>query len=123
VDLLLYIGSVIILLWGIAHIIATRPIVNGFDSISEDNRKILIMEVAAEGVTLCFIGLLVLLVTALAGSGSQAALIVYIASAVMLLAIAALTTLTGARTSVLPYKLCPVIKTMVAILFILGSLL
>ena len=122
-DLLLYIGSIIIILWGVAHIIATKPIVSGFGSISEDNKKILVMEVAAEGVTLCFIGLLVLLVTLLAGSGSQAAFVTYIASAVMLLIMAILTGVTGARTPVIPYKICPVIKTIVAILFILGSLL
>ena len=122
-DLLLYIGSVIIILWGIAHIVATKPIVKGFGSISEDNRKILVMEVLAEGLTLCFIGLLVLLVTLLAGSGSQAAFVTYIASAVVLLVMAVLTALTGARTPVIPYKICPVIKTIVAVLFILGSLL
>ncbi len=122
-DLLLYIGSVIIILWGITHIVATRPIVGGFGSISEDNRKILVMEIVAEGLTLCFLGLLVLLVTLLAGSGSQAALVTYIASAVMLLVMAVLTGLTGARTPAIPFKICPAVKTVVAILFILGSLL
>ena len=122
-DLLLYIGSITILLWGIAHLIPTRAIVNGFGPISEDNKKILTMEVIAEGITLCFLGLLVLLVTLLAGSGSQAAFVVYIASAVMLLVMALLTAFTGARTPMLPYKICPVVKTLVAVLFILGSLL
>ena len=122
-DVLLYIGSAVIILWGIAHIIPTKSIVNGFGQISEDNKKIITMESIAEGLTLCFIGVLVLLVTSLAGSQSQAAFIVYLACAVMLLAMAILTTATGARTSLLPYKICPAVKTIVAILFFLGSLL
>ena len=122
-EVLLYIGSGIIILWGIAHIIPTKSIVGGFGAISEDNKKIITMESIAEGLTLCFIGVLVLLVTLLAGSQSQAAFIVYLACAVMLLVMAILTLLTGARTSILPYKICPVVKTIVAVLFLLGSLL
>ena len=122
-EVLLYIGSGIIILWGIAHIIPTKSIVGGFGAISEDNKKIITMESIAEGLTLCFIGVLVLLVTLLAGSQSQAAFIVYLACAVMLLVMAILTLLTGARTSILPYKICPVVKTVVAVLFLLGSLL
>ena len=122
-DILLYAGSIVILLWGIAHIIPTKNIVNGFGPISEDNKKIITMESIAEGITLCFIGILVLLVTSLAGSQSQAAHIVYLACAVMLFIMAILTTMTGARTSILPYKICPAVKTIVAILFLLGSLI
>ena len=122
-DILLYIGSIVILLWGIAHIIPTKSIVSGFGPISEDNKQIITMESIAEGITLCFIGVLVLLVTALAGSQNQVASIVYLACAVMLIIMAVLTIMTGARTSILPYKICPVIKTIVAVLFFLGSLL
>ena len=122
-DIFLYIGSGIIIFWGIAHIIPTKSIVGGFGAISEDNKKIITMESIAEGFTLCFIGVLVLLVTVFAGSQSQAAFIVYLACAVMLLIMAILTLLTGARTSILPYKICPVVKTVVAVLFLLGSLL
>lgn len=122
-DILLYIGSVVIILWGISHIIPTRPIVNGFGELSADNRKILTMEVVAEGLTLIFLGVLPLLVTILAGSRGSNVKIVYIACAVMLLLMALLTAVTGARTPTIWYKICPVVKTGVAILFILGSLL
>jgi len=37
-ETLLYIGSIVIILWGIAHIIPTKAIVNGFGEISGDNR-------------------------------------------------------------------------------------
>jgi len=122
-DTLLYVGSAIIIIWGVAHLVPTRAIVNGFGAISEDNRKIIAMESIAEGLTLCFIGVLVLLVTTLADSQSQTAFVVYLACAGMLLVMAVLTAMTGARTSILPYKICPVVKTVVAILFLLGSLL
>lgn len=122
-EILLYIGSAIIILWGIAHLIPTRAIVSGFGAISEDNKKILAMESIAEGLTLIFLGALPLLVTILANPQSEAANIVYLACAVMLLIMAVLTLFAGARTSLLPYKICPVVKTVVAVLLILGSIL
>ncbi len=122
-DTLLYIGSGLIILWGVAHIIPTKPIVNGFGAISEDGRRIITMELIAEGFTLCFLGILVLLVTSLAGSQSQAAYIVYLSCAGMLIIMAVLTAVTGARTPAVWYKICPLVKTIVAILFILGGVL
>jgi hypothetical protein len=122
-DTLPYIGSIVILVWGIAHIIPTKSVVSGFGTISDDNKKIITMEWIAEGLSLCFIGLLVLLVTALGDSGNNVADIVYRATAAMLFVMALLTLVTGARTSVIPIKICPFVKTAVAILFLLGSLL
>ena len=121
--ILLYIGGSLIFIWGIAHIIPTKSIVNGFGPISADNKKILAMESIAEGLNLCFIGALVLAVTSLAGTQSTAAFIVFLACAAMLLVMAILTTVTGARTPLIPYKICPIVKTIVAILFILGAIL
>ena len=111
------------MLWGIAHIIPTKSIVNGFGDISEDNKKVLTMELIAEGLTLIFLGVLVLLVTILTGTQSKAAYVVYLACAVMLLVMAILTTMTGAKASTIWYKICPAVKTIVAVLFILGSVL
>ncbi|MFC2009840.1 hypothetical protein ACFLT6_00325 [Chloroflexota bacterium] len=122
-DILLYIGSAIIFIWGIAHIIPTKSVVKGFGEISDDNTKIITMEWAAEGMTLCFIGLLVLLVTAIVGSQNTVSALVYQISAGMLVVMAIWTSVTGARTSVVPIKICPIVKTAVAILFIIGSLL
>ena len=122
-ETLLYIGSIVIILWGIAHIIPTKAIVSGFGEISEDNRKVLTMELIAEGLTLIFLGVLPLLMTLLVGIQNRTAGIVYMACAVMLLVMAVLTSMTGARTATIWYKLCPVIKTVVAVLFILSSIL
>lgn len=121
--ILLYIGSVIITLWGIAHIVPTKSIVTGFGNISEDNRRIITMEWIAEGLTLLFIGLLVLSITILGDLQNPVSIFVYRISAMMLFIMAVLSQLTGARTSIIPMKFCPVIKTIVAILFFLGSIL
>jgi hypothetical protein len=121
--ILLYVGAGLITLWGIAHIIPTKGVVNGFGQISKDNRRIITMEWIAEGLTLCFIGLLVLLVTIFAGPQNSVSKIVYLMSAAMLVVMAILTASTGARTSILPIKICPAVKIAVAILFILGTML
>lgn len=120
-EILLYTGSGVITLWGIAHIVPTESIVDGFGAISQDSRRIITMESIAEGLALCFIGVLVFLVTSLGGSQNQVSVIVYLSCAGMLLAMAILTAVTGARTSILPYKICPAVKIAVAILFSLAT--
>jgi hypothetical protein len=120
---LLYIGSGLAVLWGIAHLFPTRAVVEGFGDISKDNRLITIQEWVAEGVAICFVGILVLLVTALEGPSNPASLIVYRASAALFAVIAGLTAVTGARTPVVPFKICPFLLIAVALLFLLGSIL
>ncbi len=122
-NILLYMGAGIITVWGIAHIIPTKAVVKGFGEISQENRRIITMEWIAEGLTLCFIGLLVLFVTIWGEAQSRTSIMVYMASAAMLVIMAALTSVTGARTSIVPIKICPFVKIAVAILFILGTLL
>lgn len=121
--ILLYVGAGVIIVWGIAHIVPVRSVVKGFGQISQDNKRIITMEWIAEGLTLCFIGILVLLVTIFAGPNNNLSDIVYWASAAMLVVMAILTASTGARTSILPIKICPAVKIAVAILFVLGILL
>jgi hypothetical protein len=120
---LLYVGSIVIFLWGVSHIIPTKSVVQGFGPISEENRLLITMEWAAEGLTLCFIGALVLYVTLGAGSANPVSVMVYRASALMLLVMAVWTGVTGARTSIIPIKICPIVKTAVAALFIWASVL
>jgi hypothetical protein len=122
-DILLFLGSGIIIIWGIAHLVPTGAIVAGFGTISDDNKRIITMESIAEGLTLCFLGILVLLITVLSGTKNQAATIVYFSCAAMLVVMAVLTAVTGARTAIIPYKICPIVKTIVAILFLLGGIL
>jgi len=120
-EILLYIGASIITLWGIAHIMPTKPIVKGFGELSEDNKRIITMEWIAEGLAFIFIGVLVILVTTFGGITGIVPIIVYLSSAAMLLIMSVLSLFTGARTSIIPMKICPVIKTIVALLFIIAS--
>ena len=122
-DILLYVGAAVITLWGIAHIVPTKSVVNGFGKMSQDNRRIITMEWVAEGLTLCFIGLLVLFVTIWREAPNQTSVIVYMSAAAMLVIMAALTSITGARTSIVPIKICPFVKVVVAVLFFLGTVL
>jgi len=122
-DVLLYVGSAAITVWGIAHIIPTKSVARGFGAISEDNRRIITQEWIAEGLALCFIGLLVLSIAITAPSDDPVAVTVYRACSGMLIAMAVLTSLTGARTSVVPIKICPFVKTTVAILFLVASVI
>ncbi len=122
VDILLYAGSIIIIIWGIAHIVPAKSVVSGLGPVSEDNRRIILMEWVAEGLTLCFIGLLVLLITILGGAQNPVSAIVYRTCAAMLVAMAIWTQLTGARTPIVTIKICPFVKTAAAIIFFLGSL-
>jgi hypothetical protein len=122
-DTLIYIGSAVIILWGIAHLIPTRQIIKGFGDISADNKKILAMELLSEGLTLIFLGVLPMLIILYGDTQSQTAHIVFFAEAGMLLVMAVVTTFTGARTPVFWYKLCPAVKVIVAAFFVLGSVL
>lgn len=103
-----------------AHIaIPTRSIVDGFGPISADNKRILVMEWLMEGVLLVFIGVLVMLMTSLAQEPGGLAVLVYRACASVLVVMAAVSFFTGARTAILPMKLCPsIFLTAAALLFV-----
>ena len=111
---LLYVGSAVITLWGIAHLVPTMSIVRGFGVISVDNRFIVIMEWIVEGLVLIFIGLLIFSMTLIAGHNTLGARIVYWLCFCMLVTLSILSFFTGARTSVLPMKICPFVKLLVA---------
>jgi hypothetical protein len=120
-EVLIYIGSTLAVLWGAAHLAVTRSVVDGFGKISRDNRLIITQEWIAEGIAIIFVGILVILVTALEGVTNPASLIVYQASAGVFVILAGLTASTGARTPIVPFKICPFLLTAVAGLFMVGS--
>ena len=107
--ILLYAGSAIIALWGIAHIAPARGVVKGFGDISKDNRRIILMEWVAEGMSLVFIGALVATVTLVGGPANTVSRAVYISCAAFLVVGAVWHLFTGARTAVIPMKLCPAV--------------
>ena len=120
--ILLYVGSTVIFLWGIGHLIPTRGVVADFGEISPDNRKIITMEWLIEGLTLCFLGLLVAVVATVLGPDDIATRLIARLAGAMLLVLATVSLFTGARTSVLPMKLCPFVKTAVALSFFISTL-
>ena len=122
-SVLLYIGSGIILFWGIAHIVPTWSVVRGFGEISPHNRRIITMEWLAEGFTLMFIGVLVVLITFYYDPTNVISQLAYRVCAGMLVLLAILTMLTGFRTPIIPMKLCPAVKILAATFLVLGSAL
>ena len=119
-QILLYSGAGIIFIWGVAHLIPTKSVVAGFGELSKDNRSIITMEWIAEGLTLCFISVLVFFTALVGEAGSVSSGVVYITSAVMLLILAVLSFFTSARTAIIPMKICPWVKLLTAGLILLG---
>ena len=121
---MLYVGAAIVIVWGLTHIvIPTRSVIDGFGPISLDNRRTLLMEWLMEGVLLIFVGVLVILVTIVAQPPGQTAIVVYRACASVLVVMAGVSLFTGARTSVLPMRLCPAIFLTSALLIFLPTVL
>ena len=118
--LLAYVAAALIGIWGIAHAVPTKRVVAGFAPITTDNRRVLIQEWLAEFFTMWAMAALVVAVTMTAGD-TRVTAIVYLVVARLLLALAALTALTGARTPVVWFKVCPVLLATSAALLILAS--
>lgn len=122
-SILLLSGAALVALWGIAHIFPTKGVVQNFGDISWDNKLIITMEWVVEGINLAFIGILITLVTLVAGADNSVSRLVYLSVAGLLVIMAVWHSLTGARTRAIPMKLCPVIFGTSAVLIVLGSLL
>ena len=120
---LLTIGAIFILIWGIAHLFPTESVVKGFGDISQDNKRVIRMEWINEGFTLIFIGILILIVTFFGDKNSSTQNLVYLTSSIMLFAMAILSLFTGFKIKFIPFRLCPVIFSVSAILILLGAYL
>lgn len=120
--ILLYLSSGLIFVWGISHILPTHAVVENFGTLSPDNRRIILMEWVAEGLSLVFIGLLVGMLEWFYGL-NPLSIFVFRFCAAMLVAMAAWTLLTGARTSIVPIKICPVVKAAYAGMIFLATVL
>ncbi len=114
-------GSALTAFWGVMHLVKTGPVVAGFEPLGDDNRHVLRMEWILEGVTLCFVAVLVSVFTLWRGPDALASVIVFRLSALFLLVMAAVSLFTGAKASPLPYKLCAPIFTTAAALILVGS--
>lgn len=119
-QILLYLGSALTVIWGVAHLFPTRSVVSGFGEISTDNKQIITMEWIVEGVALIFIGVLVSVVT-LIGYETDVARAVFISSSAALVVLALVSLFTGYRVDYLPFKLCPFIFGASAVLVLAGA--
>ncbi len=121
-QVLLYLGAIIIGIWGISHLIPTKNVVAGFGDISEDNRNIITMEWIVEGVSFLFIGALVGVVTYI-GPFGELPRGVYAVVVAGLLVLAIVSLFTGFKVKFLPFRLCPFILTIsAALIFVSGVL-
>ncbi len=118
----IYLGSAVIFVWGIAHLAATRPVVDGFGPLSPDNRRVITMEWILEGATPCFLGVLPALVESTGGRSTPIGSVVIRACVGMPVLMAIVSAFTGARTSVVPTKACPIVKSVAAALYAAGLL-
>lgn len=121
-NLLLYFASLLLVVWGVAHLFPTKNVVKGFGTISLDNQLIITMEWINEGVTLIFSGILTAAVT-LVDPASPVARTVYWLTSGLLNALSVISLFTGFRVNFLPYRLCPIIFTGTSILILLGMYL
>ena len=93
---------------GVAHAVPVREVVAGFGPISVDSRRVIRQEWLAEAFTMWGTVAMVIAATA-AGGAADARAWVYRAAAGLLVALGILTALTGARTPVVWFKICPVL--------------
>lgn len=123
-SVMLYTASGVVIAWGIAHVaIPAKNIVKGFGPITPANRRILLMEWLMEGVLLVFVGSLVAVVTLIALEADRLADVVYRMAATVLVVMAGISLFTGARTGMLPMKLCPAIFLAAAALIFFATVI
>lgn len=112
-NLLTIIGALLTLIWGVAHLFPTKNVVRDFGKISEDNKNIIRMEWINEGITLIFLGILLLATIIVTGSVVK---YVNVMVSAMLVVLAMISLFTGFRVKFLPFKLCPFIFLLSAFL-------
>jgi len=119
-EVLAFVAAGIVFVWGVSHVIPTRQVVAGFGAIDPDSRQIITMEWVAESLSFWFVAVLVF-GTTLASLDAAATDLVYRLSAGFLVSIGIWTAMTGARTKVIWFKMCPVVMSISATLLIVAS--
>lgn len=117
-----YVAAGLVAAWGVSHVIPTRQVVAGFEPITADNRLVLVQEWLAEAFTMWGVAAAVVVTTAVAGADAEATVWLYRVAAALLVALAALTAFTGARTPVIWFKICPILLGASAVSLVVASL-
>ncbi len=108
---------------GVAHAVPTRQVLAGFEPVTAGNRRIVLHEWLAEAFTMWGLAAVVIAATAAGGPVGDVRVWVYRAVPGLLVALAALIALTGARTPVVWFKVCPVLLAGSAVLLLVVSVL
>jgi hypothetical protein len=119
---LAYIGAALVAGWGVAHAVPTGQVLAGFEPVTRDNRRVIKQEWLAEAFTMWGIATIVVAATAAGGTAGDVRAWVYRGAAALLAALAVLTALTGARTPVIWFKICPPLQLAAAAALLAGSL-
>lgn len=119
-EILLYVASAVTALWGITHLFATRGVVAGFSDLTPDNRRIITMEWIVEGIALIATATFVAVATAI-DPAAAVSLGVYAVATGMLIALAVVSLFTGFNIAFLPFRLCPFIFGISALLIVWGA--
>ncbi len=122
-ETLAWLAAAIVFMWGVSHIIPTKQVVAGFGDITRDNRFIITMEWVAEGLSFMFAAALIGAVTWSTRAPEAAEELVYLVSSGFLITIGIWTAVTGARTGVIWFKMCPVVMSIASALLIAASFL
>ena len=119
-QILLYIASAMIGIWGVAHLFATKGVVAGFGDLKTDNRHIITMEWIVEGVGLISIAAFVVAATAIELQ-SLVSSAIYAVAMGTLVVLAVISLFTGYKVAFLPFRLCPFIFIISALLIACGA--
>jgi hypothetical protein len=120
--ILVYLAAALVAVWGVAHAIPTRQVIAGFEPISADNRRVIRQEWLAEAFTMWGAAAILIATTIAGGVDADGSLWVYRVAAGLLIALAGLTTFTGARTPMIWFKICPVLTASAALLLVASLL-
>jgi len=118
---LAYTGAALVAVWGVAHVMPTRQVLGGFEPITADNRRIIAQEWLAEAFTMWGTAAIIIAATAAPGTAPDTRAWVYRTASALLVSLAALTAVTGARTPVIWFKICPVLLAAAALLLLAAS--
>ena len=119
---LAYAGSILLIIWSIIHLVPTRAVLREFGPLDSDNSRQVIMGWLVEGLTLMFVGLMVLLLLIFKEPDNGATFLVMRIVSAYLLVLAFVSYLVGNRTNLLPLKASPLMKCAVAAMYLSAAL-
>ncbi len=119
---LAYAGSILLIIWSIIHLVPTRAVLREFGPLDSDNSRQVIMGWLVEGLTLMFVGVMVLLLLIFKEPDNGATFMVMRIVSAYLLVLAFVSYLVGNRTNLLPLKASPLMKCAVAAMYLSAAL-